>query len=481
VPVGTLACDEPAPGDSGPSREGAVTQAVPQDALARAGGRRRPRLARLIRLPGSPGAPGLLFAVRPGLSRRQGWWLLTLWMVMWGAWAARAGGYSWHYFQDGAWLPTHPEVAGAGLHLYATHPQLQIGPLALLAAIPGQWLPPEISRLLAEAGLAVLGLAMLRTLERTRAHLTGRPVPMPLLLGVGAVMIPIWGQVATHYTHLDDALAMGFAVLALRALVARRPLLLALALAAAADAKPWALGFAVLLVALPVERRRRAALVTAAAVAAVWLPFVIADPQTLLIGRFTIDTATDSALRALGVNDPATPPWDRPAQVILGAVIGLLAVRRGRWPLVPLAVVAARMLLDPQTYPYYSSGLLIAAAAADLLHRRRVLPVWTLALAAWVSLDAVTSSALPPAVHSVARAVVCLTTLLAIGWPTGDTPSSEPTRRRLGHFSRDVTATPSDASRGSHRHELRRLNTAPAKQPMTGYRSIDHDNVGEPA
>ncbi len=422
-----------------------MSQAVPQNTLATAGGRRRPRLTRLIRLPGSPGAPGLLFAVRPGLSRRRGWWLLTVWTVMWAAWDARGGGYSWHYFQDGAWLLTHPGVPGAGLHLYATHPQLQIGPLALLVAIPGQWLPTEIARLLAEAGLAVLGLAMLRTLERTRAHLTGRPVPMSLLLGVGAVAVPVWGQVATHYTHLDDALAMAFAVVALRALVARRPLLLALALAAAADAKPWALGFAVLLVALPAGQRRRAALVTATAVAAVWLPFMIADPQTLLIGRFTIDTAADSALRALGVTDPATPPWDRPAQVIVGAVIGLLGVRRGGWPLVPLAVVAARMLLDPQTYPYYSSGLLIAAAAADLLHPRRALPLWTFALAAWVSLDAVTSSALPPAVHSVARAVVCLTTLLAIGWPTGDPPSSVPPRRKPGHFSRAAAAAPQAA------------------------------------
>lgn len=419
-----------------------MTQTVPQNVLPKAAGRRRPRLTRLTRVtrvPGSPAVPGLLFAVRPGLSRRQAWWVLAVWTVLWAAWDARGGGYSWHYFQDGAWLLTHPGVPGAGLHLYATHPQLQIGPLALLVAIPGQWLPPEIFRLLVEAGLAVLGLAMLRTLERTRAHLTGRPVPMTLLLGVGAVALPVWSQVATHYTHLDDALAMAFAVVALRAVVARRPLLLALALAAAADAKPWALGFAVLLVALPAEDRRQAALVTAAAVSAVWLPFVIADPQTLLIGRFTIDTAADSALRALGINDPTTPPWDRPAQLILGAVIGLLAVRRGRWALVPLAVVGARMLLDPQTYPYYSSGLLIAAAAADLLHPRRVRPVWTVALATWVSLDAVTSSALPPSVHSMARAVVCLTTLLAIGWPTGHPPSSLPTGRKPEHAGRAAT------------------------------------------
>ena len=366
---------------------------------------------------GPSGARRLVMAAAPPWSRRQGWIVLIAWTAVWTAWNDRVGGYSWHYFRDGAWLLSHHSVPGGGLHLYATHPQLQIGPLALLFAVPGQVLPPQVTLLLVEIGLAVLGLALLRTVEQARAHLTQRPVRLPLLLAIGAVLIPVWSQVAVHYTHLDDALALAFGVVALRALVAHRPILTALALAAAADAKPWALGFAVLLAELPARHRRRAALTTAAAVAALWLPFVIADPQTLMIGRFTIETAADSALHALGVHDPATPPWDRPAQLILGALVGLLAIRRRRWPQVLLAVIAARLLLDPQTYPYYGSGLLIAAAAADLLQRRRTLPVWTLTTGAWVTLDAATGTLLSDQVHSVARAVICLVTLLAIGWP----------------------------------------------------------------
>jgi len=110
------------------------------------------------------------------------------------------------------------------------------------------------------------------------------------------VLIPVWSQVAVHYTHIDDALAMAFGVLALRDLVARRPMMMALALAAAADAKPWALGFDDLLAELPARHRRRAALTTAAAVAAMRLPFgrllatsqaVEVSPRTSLSNRRT--------------------------------------------------------------------------------------------------------------------------------------------------------------------------------------------------
>ncbi len=80
-------------------------------------------------------------AAAPPWSRRQGWIVLIAWTAVWTAWNDRVGGYSWHYFRDGAWLLSHPSVPGGGLHLYATHPQLQIGPLALLFAVPGQVLP----------------------------------------------------------------------------------------------------------------------------------------------------------------------------------------------------------------------------------------------------------------------------------------------------------------------------------------------------
>ncbi|WP_411283629.1 hypothetical protein, partial [Lapillicoccus sp.] len=112
-------------------------------------------------------------------------------------------------------------------------------------------------------------------------------------------------------------------------------------------------------------------------------PLVLADPMTLALSRFTIENVDDSALHALGVHTANTPSWDRPAQAILGIVMAIVCVRRGRWASFPLAVVAARLHLDPQTYPYYSSNLLVATAIQDLLTPGRRWPLWTAAAGTW--------------------------------------------------------------------------------------------------
>jgi hypothetical protein len=96
----------------------------------------------------------------------------------------------------------------------------------------------------------------------------------------------------------------------------------ALLLAASADAKPWALAFIPLLLVLPRDRWQRAVPVWLAAVAAAWLPFVLADPQTLHAGGFAIPNVASSSLRALGVTAASTPSWDRPVQLLLGAALG---------------------------------------------------------------------------------------------------------------------------------------------------------------
>ncbi len=58
------------------------------------------------------------------------WWLLWPWAAAWAAvWTMQAG-QSWHFFAQGGQL-----LLGAGpgtrFQLYAAHPDLQIGPLAL--------------------------------------------------------------------------------------------------------------------------------------------------------------------------------------------------------------------------------------------------------------------------------------------------------------------------------------------------------------
>ena len=309
--------------------------------------------------------------------RRAVWIALSLWTLLCSSLHAAAAGYSWHYFMLGARLLTQPAGSGAGLHLYAAHPELQIGPLALAIAVPFSWAGPTFGLLLAAMALTALGLVALRVLV-TAAERTA-PISDSLLLLTGICLMPAWAELATHFTHLDDGLTLGFAVLALSAVASDRPLVVGLCLAAAIGCKPWAIAFAPLLLALTPQQRRRAAMLTLLGVLAVWLPFLVGDPGTTALGHFSIVNAADSALRALGVTSAGTPPWDRAAQAALGLAVAAVVVRRRRWPAVILAGIAARMLLDPQTYPYYTAGLVLAAAAVDVMRPQRQLPLWTTA------------------------------------------------------------------------------------------------------
>lgn len=100
--------------------------------------------------------------------------------------------------------------------------------------------------------------------------------------------------------HLDDVLAMVFAVVALRAVSAGRPFLAGVALAAAVAAKPWAIGFVPLLLALPRGRLRRAAATAAAGTVLAWAPFVLANPHTLGALHPPVGLSPASGLHTLG-------------------------------------------------------------------------------------------------------------------------------------------------------------------------------------
>jgi hypothetical protein len=183
---------------------------------------------------------------------------------------------------------------------------------------------------------------------------------------------------SVHYGHLDDVLALLFAVLAVRALLADAPALAGLCLGLAVDSKPWALAFLPLALAAPRIRRRHVAAYAAVTVLLAWLPFVLADPGTLTATQYAIVNEPSSALRALGVTTAGTPSWDRTAQLVLGCGLGLLAVLRHRWQAVLLLGVGARIVLDPGVYDYYTAGLLLGALCWELLGLRRPVPLWSL-------------------------------------------------------------------------------------------------------
>jgi hypothetical protein len=308
--------------------------------------------------------------------------LLAGWTLLWFVVMAYNGGGSWHFFAQGAQaLADTDDAVRGGLHLYAAAPILQIGPVAFLATMAAMPAGTVGALAIWQVLGAGAGLVILWQIERIAAECRpdlGRS-QLNLRIGVAAVFfMPVWLFLAVGVTHVDDVLALLFGVLALRAARTGRPLLTGALLGLAVDAKPWALSFGCILLLLG---RRRTVLAGAAAMAALiavaWLPFFLADPATSNALRYTISNTPLSALRVLGVHDPRTPAWDRPAQAALGTVLALLAWHRGRWPAMLLLAVAARIVLDPGTNKYYVAGLVVGAALWDVLGSRARLPWWT--------------------------------------------------------------------------------------------------------
>ena len=369
--------------------------------------------------PGRPGPSGSTAAGAVGPRARLArwvratwpWWVLWPWALAWVAFQAGMAGQSWHFFAQGGRL-LFANAPGAGLQLYATHPDLQIGPLALALSGVLRTLGPGNGEATAIAAMSLTGPLMLAAVWRLLP--AGERRRRSRLLFAGLLFLPVWTELTTHFAHLDDLLALGFSVAALHAVARHHPVWAGLALAAAVDSKPWAAAFVVLLFALPRRQWLAGLAAFTGGIAVIWLPFLLADPRTFsAVTRFTIPNNHSSALRVLGVMDPRTPWWDRSAQLLLGMAGGAVAVRRGRWPAVVLVAVAARILLDPGVYAYYTSGALLGTVVVDLVVARWRLP-WATATAALLLYAArFTHALIPFSLHQLG----ILRLVFAIGVP----------------------------------------------------------------
>ncbi len=137
-----------------------------------------------------------------GLSRRTVWKLLSAWAALWALVHAPGGGYSWHFFALGGKLLSSPAAGSGGLHLYAAHPELQFGPVTLLAAVPLRHLDPWQGRVAATVLLTVLGLVVLAGLVQVREY-TDR-VHNSLLLLTGLLLLPVWCELAGPPSSRSD-------------------------------------------------------------------------------------------------------------------------------------------------------------------------------------------------------------------------------------------------------------------------------------
>ena len=298
----------------------------------------------------------------------------------------RGTGDDWRWFVLGSELlfgVHHPYSAlRGGLHLYANYPEVQIGPLSLLLATPFRLLGRTDGRIVVSLLLTALAPAFVYLLERTARTVwpdaDRRLVSVTVLLG-GLVVAQAWSPLVTIYARLDDALLLGVLALALWAVAARRPWLVGAALGVGMALKPWGIIGLPLILALPRRCRLRATAIAGVITVVAWIPFVLADSSTLSAVRPQALTSPASVLGLFGVPFGDAPLWVRPVQFGAALVLGSVAVARGRWAAVPLLGIALRIGLDPEVWLYYSSGLLLAALAWDLLRSPRPLPVWTFA------------------------------------------------------------------------------------------------------
>ncbi|MBL1093036.1 MULTISPECIES: hypothetical protein [Streptomyces] len=310
--------------------------------------------------------------------------LLTAWTALWFAVVEPHGGFSWHYLRTGGEL-IYQGTAGdgtGGLNLYAHHPELQMGPISFLTAGLFNPFPEATGQFLAAALMSLLGLVIVVLAGRSAAHHflgtgTNHQRLRQRVLIAGLAFIPMWIEVAVRFGHLDDVLALFFTALAVRAVTRGDAALTGVFLALAMDSKPTALAFVPLLLALPREKWLRAGLWCAGLVAVAWLPFFLGDPQSFAAAKFAIPNHPASALRWLGVGDPETPGWDRPAQAALGLALGTIAVWRGRWAAVVLLGANARIVLDPSVYTYYTASVLLGTLLWDVIGQRRLVPWWS--------------------------------------------------------------------------------------------------------
>ncbi|WP_405409872.1 hypothetical protein [Streptomyces decoyicus] len=362
--------------------------------------------------------------------------LLTAWTVLWFVVVEPHGGFSWHYLRTGGALIYQGDAGDGtgGLNLYAHHPELQMGPLSFLTAGLFSPFPEATGQFLAAALMSLLGLVIVVLAGRSAAHHflgtgTNHQRLRQRVLIAGLAFIPMWTEVAVRFGHLDDVLALFFTALAVRAVTLGNAALTGVWLALAMDSKPTALAFLPLLLALPREKWLRAGLWCAGLVALAWLPFFIGDSQSFAAAEFAIPNHPASALRWLGVGDPETPGWDRPAQAALGLALGSVAVWRGRWAAVVLLGANARIVLDPSVYTYYTASVLLGTLLWDVIGQRRLVPWWS-----WLALLILYGSvfAVPDdAARGLIRlAFVAVSTAYVLFWPVRERGQRGQGRRR---------------------------------------------------
>ncbi|MCU1368001.1 MAG: hypothetical protein JWN39_3640 [Ilumatobacteraceae bacterium] len=293
-----------------------------------------------------------------------------------GAAAVAAGGRGdWNVFVGAG----RAMLDRGGLEVFVHHGDIQTGPLTLLTA---RLLSdtPRGGFVLCVVVCGALGLLTIRTVEKLAMQVRDQWEVVCATTLIGGPVLLFWWSKLASYGHIDDAAVLTLAVVALHEVRTRSRIHAGLLLGVAIAFKPWAV---VLLPLLLVRggswhRRLRPMVVGLAVGGLPWLPFLIADPDTLRSIRTTVHVSSGSVIRLFGFSDANVPSWLRIAQLLGALSIAFVAVWRRSSSGVILAALAVRIATDPGTWSYYTVGLVLGAFIWDVLETRSVIPWATL-------------------------------------------------------------------------------------------------------
>jgi hypothetical protein len=325
---------------------------------------------------------------------------------------------SWRYFDEAAALvfgASRVRGRTVGLRVYHLHPGFQFGPLSIVAAQALREVGGSHVLIVAHIALVAAGLAMLWLVDDAASRVPRREilVSRAAFLLAGATFLLEWNHLAIDTLHIDDAIALACAALAVDA-IARNAAWWwpALAIGAATAAKPWAIAFLPLILLVPYGSRRAALILAVVVGLGVWAPFAIADSKTMLAAHYTTLNAPSSVLRLFGIRNPRTPRWDRLAQLSVALALGVVSLVRRRWEGIVLVTLAVRILLDPSVNTYYTSGLVFGALVWDLMRPRWRLPVTTISVALLLELPTLVS--VPPTSAAILRLLAAGGAIVAV-------------------------------------------------------------------
>lgn len=331
---------------------------------------------------------------------------------LWGAKLWRSGGESgdWVLFVHAA--RSISQVSSVGVFF---------GPLMLVLAKPFTHLSLTTGWVVMSGLCLVMALLTIRWAEDLGAAVSPasqQARERVTLLG-GALVLYGLAEPGVSWGHPEDVFALAAVVLCLRAVARDNWTGAALSLAVAIDFKSWAV-LALPLAAARAGARLRGLALVAGAVFLSWLPFLLIHHGSLDTTPILPPIQAWSGPAVLGGAVGASPDWPRDAQVATALALGAMALRRGRWELVPILAFAVRINLDPAVFVYYGAGALVGAFVWDIVSPGRVPALRTLAVCTALfvipnDLGTLTlSSTWRPAIEAALRLLVLLAGMAAL-------------------------------------------------------------------